>query len=500
MAKKITNPKLFSAAWTEKDEAVLIDLLDRKIGELRFDIKESDSPYVKARLRAKRKEYKALLQKVQVGEYNSNILVAELAAANLATRTETVKKEKKLGKYVDAYEDVNFDFSGYFRKTRYFGTLLPIISLILTVVFALFLFIGASFSGTPAYSEAVERFEASINNDPAQNTPRLTLTSLGYLKLSDDFDFSVPNRPELWPKGTYLIEEEANRDDPYIAPDGSMPDTVFLHKDLGMSTIDITTADIYKAFFRTPAMTYYSIPAVERIIQFNGPTWYYYAFIEGRDDEIKIQRGDDGKYDPVVIVRNIGTYGLIAFMLIALVLSLVEIGLSIGRLFSYTSRRLHIIPLFIFISIIMAVICPVFANIPSLESADVQSAFAEYFQTSWGGFLEGSGTINFNFLYAGAVGIMLIVLILPFLFRNRQAKPITFVPKGNRPHTFPGQEYPVKPGKPPIYPKQQKRAQPAYGQQGYNPYMMQPYQGARPPANQQATSKKPPAKSKKTKR
>ena len=69
--KPLSNAKIFSATWTEKDEALLIDLLNRKINEIKFDIREAESPYIKARCSVSAKEYKAILAKVIIGDYNS---------------------------------------------------------------------------------------------------------------------------------------------------------------------------------------------------------------------------------------------------------------------------------------------------------------------------------------------------------------------------------------------------------------------------------------------
>ena len=46
----LTTSKMFTAKWTERDEAVLVDLLKRKIHEIKWEIHESDSPYARAKL------------------------------------------------------------------------------------------------------------------------------------------------------------------------------------------------------------------------------------------------------------------------------------------------------------------------------------------------------------------------------------------------------------------------------------------------------------------
>ena len=114
----------FTQSWTEHDEAVFLDLLKRKISELRWEIKSSDSPYVRARLRARRKEYRALLKKVEAGNYDSNFLAAEFRGGGKASRPAEAgfnadrRRDKRLTRYIDSYDNMEFDFQGYFRKTR----------------------------------------------------------------------------------------------------------------------------------------------------------------------------------------------------------------------------------------------------------------------------------------------------------------------------------------------------------------------------------------------
>ena len=124
---------MFTAKWTERDEAVLVELLRRKIAEIKWDMRECDSPYARAKLKSKREEYKHLLRKIESGNYDSNILANELRTHAEFNQIARDKREKALGKYVDAYSDVNFDFENYFGKTRYFGAGLPIVMMILMV-------------------------------------------------------------------------------------------------------------------------------------------------------------------------------------------------------------------------------------------------------------------------------------------------------------------------------------------------------------------------------
>ena len=98
----LTTSKMFTASWTERDEAVLVELLKRKIKELKYDMKECDSPYARAKLRSKREEYKRLLDKVERSDYDPNILAAELKTHSQNNAVQRSKKDKKLGRYWEA--------------------------------------------------------------------------------------------------------------------------------------------------------------------------------------------------------------------------------------------------------------------------------------------------------------------------------------------------------------------------------------------------------------
>lgn len=438
----LTTAKMFTASWTEHDEAVLIDLLKRKIAELRYDIKECDSPYARARLKARRKQYKELLDKVERSDYDPNILAQELRSHSLYNTAERTRKEKKLGKYADAYADVDFDFDAYFSRTRYFGALCPLISIVLIVVF-----LGVMLCSAFISTDMLENVELSLSTDDT----RMSLSSIGYIKLvpDSDFDFQVENNGD-WPKGIYeYVENELEQGEIFETSDHVEPEKVSLCKDLGMIAIDITVFDVLKAFFRTPMMSEDRIDVIEDLDAMQGKSWYYLRYMRERADDIKIEKGEDGKYDNVKIVKHIATYGTIIFLCLTLLLCVIEIIINIGRLFSYTSRRIHVIPLLIVIFGVLTLISPAFLDITTLEGDAVSTALSNYFTTSFEAFQTAPEiTAVFNMAFAVLLVLPFVTLLLPFFFRNRPAQTVAYVPKGNKPHTYAGNTKPTKAGQP----------------------------------------------------
>ena len=442
----LTTSKMFTASWTERDEAVLVELLKRKIKELKYDMRECDSPYAKAQLRNKREEYKRLLDKVERSDYDPNILAAELKTHSQYNAVERSKKEKKLGRYADAYSDVNFDFESYFNKTRYFGAASPIICIVLILAFL----VVSLLPMFPISNVDLETFDSYLTFGDT----RMSLSSVAYIKLGEgEMDFQVANNGK-WPKGTWMYEEERlEEDELYMDANFDTPDMVWLYKDLGMTSIDITTLDLIKALFRTPMFSEQRLDAVEDMEfmdqgdQASG--WYYIRFMRNRADDITIEKGEDGKYDTVKIVKHIATYGTIIFFVATVILCIVEILLNVGRLFSYTSRRLHVIPLLILIFALLTMICPAFLEITSVEDGALSDAFKSYFTTSWEDVLNlPTISVAFNMFYVILLLFPLGAIIVPLCFKNREAKTIAFVPKGNKKHTYQGQDKPVKAGQP----------------------------------------------------
>ena len=342
----LATNKMFTAKWTERDEAVLVDLLKRKIHEIKWEIRDSDSPYARAKLRRTRTEYKKLLEKVERGDYDANILAAEMKTHSEYNTVQRQKREKALGRYADAYAGIDFDFESYFSKTRYFGAACPLVMLVLTILLLVALFLS-SFLSADMINSVNESFYDMTGI-------RLSLTSIGYIRLGpNEMDFEVPNDGN-WPSGTFTNPAEAT-------PQGQRwedkenniyPDTVWLFENLGMDTIDITVYDVIKALFRTPMMSENRIDVIENLDEMQGPSWYYVRFIRDRADDIVIERDENGDLNGLNIVRHIATYGTIVFLILTIILAAIEVIMNIGRLFSYTSRRLHALPIFILLCLI----------------------------------------------------------------------------------------------------------------------------------------------------
>jgi hypothetical protein len=444
--KPLSNAKIFSATWTEKDEALLIDLLNRKINEIKFDIREAESPYIKARLRAKRKEYKAILAKVITGDYNSNVIAAELASAKLALASERNKQVKSLGKYADRYSEVDFDFKTFFGKTRYYGAGLPFFMVLILAVMACFMLISFIL---PAAT--INSIEDSISSDI-----KLSVTSIAYIRLGPgEQDFRVPNDGN-WPKGTYQTPNDYLPNGvEYKAPDGTVPEYVFLYADLKMVSIDITAVDMLKAVFRMPMFSRNRVDFIENLDQMQGRSWYYIRFMnaENRLNSMEIVKDASGKYDWTAIVRYIATNGAVVCLWVTVILCLAELILCVFRMFTYTSRRLHVIPILILLFGLLTMIMPAFAEVEALNGDGILSALTGYFTPYFDEFLaESSLQIIINLLYLIVlVAVPILLILLPLVMHNRQPKPITFVPKGNRPHIYGPNELPVKPGQVPRY-------------------------------------------------
>lgn len=441
----LTTAKMFTATWTERDEAVLVELLKRKIHELKYDIRDATSPYAKRHLKDKREEYKTLLYKVEAGEYDPNILANELQTHSQYSNKKLDKKKKKLGRYADAYTDVDFDYEGYFSKTRYFGAALPIVMLILLIVF-----MGIIFSAAFIPMESMVAVEDSISEGM---DVRMSFGSVAYFRLGpNENDFSIINNGE-WPKGAFLFEEhkyeqgEKYEDPVTLVP----PERVLLYEDAEMIAIDVTILDIIKAMFKTEPFAENRLDPIENLGVMQGPSWYYLKYIRDRKEDLKIRKMEDGSYDNVAIIRAVATYGTIVSLILMVLLAFIELILCIGRLFSYTSRRLHAIPIFIVIFGLITMFLPAFLDINAATNDAVKECLQNYFKTSWTEIVElgeNAPTITFNMLFPLLLIFPLLISIMPLFFRNREAKTVAFVPKGNKPHTYRGQSKPTKPGQP----------------------------------------------------
>ncbi|MDR0696518.1 MAG: hypothetical protein LBF68_03105 [Christensenellaceae bacterium] len=488
--ERLADNKQFSARWSERDEAVLIDLLKRKIGELRYDIGEATSPYSRARLKTRRAQYKRLLAKVEAGNYNSDILANQMAAYQQAKNQGTGRYSlhagqvpNKVGKYVDSYESIDFDFDAYFRRSRYYGVALPLISLIFTIIFVLLSLFSVIMPDT-----TLDSIETSLN-EMAETTalPRLMPSSVLYFKLTAEDDFLVPN-DGLWPSGTFAQPENAiAKGTKYETEDGVIPESVWLNKNLNMTSINITGIDVMKAVFYTDIVKKYEITPLENFLfptERSRISWYYRMFISQREDILKIQKDANGKWNAVNIVNNLATYATIIFFYIAMICCFLEIIINIARMFTHTSRRYHAVPIILLISIIMMIICPVFSLMNSFENSVLSTDISTYFTFLWDSFLQKTGLIGVNYLLIMFAGLVLLYMFLPKFFKNRAFKAPSYVPKGNRAHTFRGNNIPTKPG---------QRAAAGGGRQGQAPQYQRPAvagqmmmpPNARAPVNQQ---------------
>ena len=140
---------------------------------------------------------------------------------------------------------------------------------------------------------------------------------------------------------------------------------------------------------------------------------------------------------------NLWTYGTIASLILMIVFCFIEIVFCIGRLFSYTSRRLHFIPLLILLCGLITMLMPALLDINAANWTAVSDCFKIYFQTNWTEIVnatENPAPITFNLFFPILLVFPLLTSIMPILFKNREAKTIAFVPKGNKPHTYRGQK------------------------------------------------------------
>lgn len=202
-----TNSRAYNAQWKERDEAVLVDLLNKKIHELRWDISEADSPYEREKLKAKRREYRDMLDKVERGMYNGNIIMAELAAAVQYDKAKAKKRETALSKYVSSYDDVDFDYESYFAKSRYYGVALPILIIICTVLF-LGLITMTAFVPASVFVPMEDSLSDGLSGEDSPFW--FSVTAVSHMKLDGTLstdgkdthvnDFIVANTG-IWPKG-----------------------------------------------------------------------------------------------------------------------------------------------------------------------------------------------------------------------------------------------------------------------------------------------------------
>lgn len=429
MAVKVNNTASIRKAqrWSESDDAALCVLLKRKIKDVNVALRESNSPYERTRLKEQKRHYKTMLVKVQNGTYNGDILFSEIQAsaalrAEQNVRTAAYATTAGARKYNSSYANMDFDYESAFRKKRYYGAGLPLILLILSVVM-LAVFVISAF------------IPADVSANMADSG--IPLNSLFYYKLgSDTLDIQIQNDGN-WPSGTYLEDyEPLEQGEYYVDASGNQPTMVSLYADLGMNAVYISPFDVVKAWFRTPMLEEVRLDFLEDNELFQGNSYYYYCFLSGSKSEaLIIAKDEDGNFDRSVIFRHIGTYGMIMFLIITFVLTLLNVVINVIRLFTYTSRRLHAVTFLSFLSSLMMALCPAFAT---MEGTDVASSMTAYFSalTDAAGFAENpEATVGISILMLLPLVISLVMMILPALFKNRLKRRPTFVPAGNRPRS-----------------------------------------------------------------
>lgn len=428
MAVKIHNKANIRRAqrWNEKDDAALGLLLKRKIKDVNIALRESENPYERSRLKEQKRQYKSMLRKVESGGYNGDIIFGELQASSALRAEQNLRmagySTMKGGKaYVNSYQNVDFDYENAFRKKRYYGVALPLLLLLLSLLFVATFLISAFLPAD--ISETVESSFTPIDE--------LFLYKLG----SNTLDIEIANDGN-WPRGIYDYDnfEVPEQGEKFVAENGEEPETVLLNADLGMLAVYISPFDIVKAWFHTPMLETTRLDFLEDSPYFQGNSYYYLCFLSGnKRAALVIQKDEDGNIDRSVIFRHIGTYGLIMFLIATFLLGCVNIVINILRLFTYTSRRLHILPLLSLIFSALCLICPAFVTV---EGTDISASFSTYFSTIGGvteEFLENEdATAGVGLIFFLPVVINLVTLLLPFLFRNRLKKRYTYVPNGNR--------------------------------------------------------------------
>ena len=429
MAVRVQNQANIRKAkrWNEKDDAALAELLKKKIKEVDLAIKDAPSPFVRSKLKAKKSHYKDISLKLENGTYNGDIIFSEMQAA-AALRTKDVLKRERYEdpgegkKYVNSYEDMDFDYEAYFRKTRYYGRVLPILMTLLTVILIAFLLLGAFL---PADLSQTVYQETGLKSD-----------TLFYFKLGpNERDFRIDNNGN-WPDGDWRVQggeqQRLTYGEPYINPDTQeAPEHVFLYSDLGMRTVNINSFDLVKAWFRTKMLSSIRLDFLEDNEQFQGPSWFYAKYMNSAEENIAYLRNDDGSFDFSVLFKYIAGYGAILSIIVAFILAVVCFVLNIGRIFSYTTRRLHTLHYLLLIFSLLAIVLPAFM---AMEGTNIAQAFKSYFLFDHVDFMTNdTHTLLLSPLALIPAGISLVLLILPKIFKNRLKKKPTFVPKGNRP-------------------------------------------------------------------
>lgn len=429
MAVKVQNELNIRKAkrWNEKDDAALHELLRKKTKEVNLAIKESTSPFMRSKLKAKRAHYKDMTKKVASGTYNGDIIFSEMQAA-AALRTQASLKQQRFSNpsearnYINSYEDMDLDYESYFRKTRYFGKFLPIIMILLSAVMLAFFVIGA--------------FLPTSTKQSLKANNQLKVDTLMYFKLGpNEKDFSIKNDGN-WPDGDWRVqggvEQILAQGTPYSDPiTGTEPEYVYLYTDLGLRTINISSFDIIKSWFRTKMLNTVRLDFLENNANFQGPSWFYAKYMESAETNLQYLKNEDGSFDIPILVKIIAGYGAIFSLIFAFLLALVCFILSIARLFTYTTRKFHSLHILLFFFSALAILLP---SLMAMEGTEVFAAVKDYLMLNHNAFiLSDDSTLMLNSLAFIPIGAAFVLIFLPKLFKNRLKKKPSFVPRGNKP-------------------------------------------------------------------
>ena len=434
MAVKVRNVRNAKKAklWDEQDDAALLTLLRRKIKDVNIALRECETPYERTRLRKQRDHYKAMLGKVETGSYNGDILFTELKASAalhqeqaLSSRAHASVRGGKI--YNKSYDPMDFDFEAAFRKKRYFGVALPIfmtiLSLLLVAVFIIGFFLPSNINDM-------------ISDNVGLDFRTYIVYRLGETSDGNIVDLTIDNDGK-WPRGLYdeLLADEIEAGEPHKDAEENIPEKVNLYADMHYSAIYIDTADIIKAWFRTKMLSKVRLDFIEDLQFFKGDSYYYELFLSGdKADSLVIKKNSDGQYDIGTIYNHIGVYGTIMFLIAAFLMSLVLLIINIVRIFTYTSRRIHGTTLFTMFVCLLAMISPALA---SCEGSALGTSFVNYFAglqgtSSFANNKSATAGVTITFILPAA--FCLLMMILPFLFKNRYKKLPTRLPKGNKIH------------------------------------------------------------------
>lgn len=448
MAVKPTNiqNQRKNILWDEKDDAALGVLIKRKIKDTTIAMREAESPAERSRLKSQKKHYKQMLIKVQRGSYNGDILFHELRASAALAQEQQLSAGLHGGmyggkKYNSQYNMMDFDYEAAFRKKRYYGVALPLVMIILTLVLIATFLLGIL---SPALFKMPESITNTLDNI-GLNFNALIVYRLGENEEGGITDIGITaddNGYWWWPLGLYGSIEGYE----YARPENGEPwtdsrnvvhdgegEVVYLYNDLGVTEIYIDAADIIRGWFKTKMLKNLRLDFLEDLSIFKGTSYYYELFLaNGKSDSLIIKKNEDGNFDFGVIFNHIGTYGMIIFLLAFIILSAVLLIINIVRLFTYTSRRFHVIEFLTFLFGALFLVSPVFATSLGTE---IGNSFNNYFLnlTSRANFPFTTGaTAGVTILGLILAGLPFILLIMPIFFKNRFRTIPNRIPKGNR--------------------------------------------------------------------